>query len=126
MPLGPNMLRQVDAVFGALLRAGLPRRDAFSIGTTFAINFMGYSLFIDANNPVRQIERSGESPETAKELWAQMLAALPAECGPELCCAQDLLRVRHAGGADMFEEGLDFFIDGVRARLLRLESAALT
>ena len=69
----------MDAVFGALLRGGSAPRDAFSIGTAFAVNFMGYALFIDANNPLRQLDRAGATPETAKEQLAQMLGALPAD-----------------------------------------------
>ena len=95
MPLGPGLLRRMDIVFGVLLGAGLPPRDAFSIGTAFAVNFMGYALFIDANNPVRQLERAGVSPETAKEQWAEMLGALPADAIPNIAALEVLLRGRH-------------------------------
>ena len=119
MPLGPSLLRRMDAVFGALLRAGLPPPEAFSLGTAFAVNFMGYALFIDANNPVRQLERAGASPEAAKEQWAQMLSALPAEAAPNVAALRTYFEVDTDEDSEVFDTSLDLLIEAARARIER-------
>ena len=117
MPLGPSLLRRMDVVFGVLLRAGLPRRDAFSIGTAFAVNFMGYALFIDANNPVRQLERAGVSAETAKEQWAQMLGVLPADAIPNIAVLRTYFEVDTDEDSAVFDTSLDLLINAARMRI---------
>jgi len=117
MPLGPSLLRRMDVVFGALLRAGLLPRDAFSIGTSFVVVCMGYVLFVDANNPVRQLERAGASPETAREQWSQMLSALPAEVVPNVAALRTYFEGDTDLSAHVFDEGVDLLIDAVRGRL---------
>lgn len=117
MPLGPSLLRRMDVAFGVLLRAGLSPRDTFSIGTAFAVNFMGYALFIDANNPVRQLERAGASPAAAREQWAQMLTALPAESVPNIARLRDYFEMDTAEDSEVFETSLDLLIDAARARI---------
>jgi len=117
MPLGPSLLRRMDITFGVLLRAGLPPRDAFSIGTAFAVNFMGYALFIDANNPVRQLERAGVSPETAKEQWAEMLGALPADAIPNIAALRTYFEVDTDEDSAVFDTSLDLLINAARIRI---------
>ena len=117
MPLGPNLLRQTDTVFGLLRRAGLTGRDVVSVGFNFSCYCMGFSLFVDANNPVRQLERAGVSYEVALAQWADMLSALPAESIPNVAAVAEHLVVDEELGAEMFDTALEVFIDGVRARL---------
>ena len=116
MPLGPSLLMRMDAVFGALLRGGLPERDAFSIGIAFAVDFMGYTLFIDANNPLRQLERAGATPEAAREQLAQMLSALPTDMVPNVAALRAYFEGEIAESA-VFDEGLEFLIDAALARI---------
>ena len=126
MPLGPNQLRQTDAVFGLLRQAGLADRDVVFVGSNFACYCMGFSLFVDANNPIRQIERAGVSYETAKAHWEGMLAALPAESIPNIAALRAHLIGDLERSAEMFETGLDIFIDGVRTRLTAVRPALST
>jgi len=116
MPLGPSLLVRMDAVFGALLRGGLVERDAFSIGIAFAVDFMGFALFIDANNPLRQLERAGATPDAARDQLAQMLSALPADAVPNVAALRDYFEGDISQSA-VFDEGLEFLIDAARARI---------
>ena len=77
---------------------------------------MGYTLFIDANNPLRQLERAGATPEAAREQLAQMLSALPTDMVPNVAALRAYFEGEIAESA-VFDEGLEFLIDAARARI---------
>ena len=78
---------------------------------------MGYALFIDANNPIRQLERAGASPEVAREQWAEMLGALPAEAVPNVHALRAYFEVDTDEDSEVFDTSLDLLINAARSRI---------
>ena len=108
-PAGPKRLRHIEGVFGILLSAGFPPRDAMRAGYHF--NNLVTEFVADEVRISTAAEAMGTSPSRFIAEAREQLRALPADEYPNLKRFADYVVDDDSEG--LFQFGLELWISGL-------------
>jgi hypothetical protein len=112
-PAGPNRLKKIDALLGALLRSGCTPREA--VEASYHLNNLVVGFAADIARADAWFDRTGMTAADLTKLKQDFARALRVDLYPNLAPMADL-----AGFPDpdpTFKFGVDLLLDGLAARV---------